>query len=87
MRKSGWFLLFAGIPVLFAAMIGPYFSLEGQNAIALLMMSAIAGFLALLGTMRGDLKPNCWGEPPDLGLAFRRSVNAEVLRLVRDKDG
>jgi len=86
MGKSGWFVLFVGVPILVAAMIGPYFSLDGQNAIALLMVSAIAGFVIMLGIVRSDPKPNRWGEPPDLGLAFRRSLHAEVLRLVRDKD-
>ena len=86
MGKSGWFVLFAGVPVLFAAMIGPYFSLEGQNTIALLMLSAIAGFVILLGIVPGDPKPNRWGSPPDLGLAFRRSLHAEILRLTQEKD-
>ena len=86
MGKSGWFVLFAGVPVLFAAMIGPYFSLEGQNTVALLMLSAIAGFVILLGVVPGDPKPNRWGSPPDLGLAFRRSLHAEILRLTQEKD-
>jgi uncharacterized membrane protein YhaH (DUF805 family) len=86
MGKSGWFVLFLGVPLLFAAMIGNVLSPESQNAIALLMLSAIAGFVVLLGIVRGDPKPNRWGAPPDLGLAFRRGVNAEVLRLTQKKD-
>jgi uncharacterized membrane protein YhaH (DUF805 family) len=87
MGKSGWFVLFLGVPLLFAAMIGHFLSPESQNAIAVLMLSAIAGFVILLGTVRSDPKPNRWGEPPDLGLALRRSLHAEVLRLTQEKDG
>jgi uncharacterized membrane protein YhaH (DUF805 family) len=87
MGKSGWFVLFLGVPVLLAAMVGPSFSPEGQNAITLLMQSAIAGFVILLGIVRGDPKPNRWGAPPDLGLALRRNLHAEILRLTQEKDG
>jgi uncharacterized membrane protein YhaH (DUF805 family) len=75
--KSGWFVLIGIFVELASLIIGlSFFTRAEVPAIFGVAGIIIIGLLIWLGTIRGELNVNQWGEPPAPGLSFKRRSQA-----------
>jgi uncharacterized membrane protein YhaH (DUF805 family) len=77
--KSGWWVLIPFGIELVAILVGIEVVPAGEAYVAFSgALFAIAGFILLLGLIRGEPQPNRFGEPPKSPFAFRE--RAKIVR-------